>query len=399
MLFLIFTSIFFLSCRHNSTPYLFNSSEGWVDKANGDEIKLWVHEIDQIVEHKSLGKSSLMGAGHDPSQIPEEINQHVEKWIKYFTEEDKERFGRYLSRGEYYRETILKILKEEGVPEDLYFLALIESGFSNAALSRARALGIWQFIAATGKRYQLGVDSYVDERRDPIKSTRAAARYLRDLYNVFHSWFLAMAAYNAGEFRVMQSIMGAGTRDFWQLARQKALPKETMNYVPKFIAAAIIGKNPEKFGIRVEHEGAFPEMKLVKVPSPIRLADIARSGKMSVEEMKELNPHYIDDYTPPYWKEAYIYVPEKMVRNFENETANQNLLSYKNKLTKELQIKVAKNLKKQKSKTYQVKKGDTLIQIAKQFNADIRWLKKFNKLKGDQIRIGQVLRINSKNML
>ena len=181
-------------------------------------------------------------------KLPLEINQEVERWIDFFTVKDRERFQRFLERGEKYKPQIMAALREQGVPPEIYYQAMIESGFATSATSRAKAVGIWQFMRETGRRYGLRVDSYVDERRDPLRSTVAAALYMKDLYNVFHSWYLAVAAYNAGEGRIMNTIMRSKTRDFWEMARRKVLPNETMNYIPKFIAATMIGTDPQKYG-------------------------------------------------------------------------------------------------------------------------------------------------------
>ena len=156
--------------------------------------------------------------------IPLEINDKVEKWINYFTKKDRDRFQRFLNRGEKYRKMIQAVLADQGIPTDLYYLAMIESGFSVKARSHASAVGVWQFIRATGRRYGLKIDYYVDERQDPMRSTIAASLYLKDLHLVFNSWYLAMASYNAGESRIMGSIMKQSSRDFWQLVRKNALP-------------------------------------------------------------------------------------------------------------------------------------------------------------------------------
>ncbi len=143
---------------------------------------------------------------------------------------------------------IKEVFREYGLPEDLAYLAMIESGFNPEAQSPAGARGLWQFMKGTGVRYGLVINGYVDERRDPVKSTHAAARYLRDLYRQFGSWYLAAASYNCGEKRVQKELNKGNGQNFWQLSADKCLPSETENYVPQMIAATIIAKNPEKFG-------------------------------------------------------------------------------------------------------------------------------------------------------
>lgn len=186
--------------------------------------------------------------------IPLTINSRVEFWIDYFTGKGRPHFQKYLERSEYFIPYITPVLKQNNMPQDLVYLAMIESGFNNFARSHAKAVGPWQFISATGKRYGLMVNWWVDERRDVAKSTLAAVEYLRDLYGMFHSWELAAAAYNSGEAKVARAIQRFGTSDFWVIARHRFLRQETRDYVPKIIAAAIVAKNRTQFG--------FPEEKV-----------------------------------------------------------------------------------------------------------------------------------------
>lgn len=180
--------------------------------------------------------------------IPIAVNSKVEHWIDYFTGKGRPHYARYLERSEFFVPYIKPLLKQNGMPEDLVYLAMIESGFNNNAKSRAKAVGPWQFISATGKRYGLMVNWWVDERRDVRKSTLAAIEYLRDLYSIYQSWELSAASYNAGEAKIARAIRRFGTKDFWAITRHRFLKPETRDYVPKMMAAAIIGKNPEQFG-------------------------------------------------------------------------------------------------------------------------------------------------------
>jgi soluble lytic murein transglycosylase-like protein len=182
--------------------------------------------------------------------LPVEMNPAVAKWIAYFTGKGRERFEKYLERSEYFIPYLKPILKNAKAPEDLVYLAMIESGFNNNARSGARAVGAWQFISATGRRYGLEVNWWMDERRDVEKSTIAAVQYLKELNVMFSSWPLAAAAYNAGEAKIQRAIKKYHTDDFWELSsrKYKYLRPETKNYVPKLFAAAIIGKNRKFFG-------------------------------------------------------------------------------------------------------------------------------------------------------
>ena len=176
--------------------------------------------------------------------FPITMNSRVEAWIDYFTGRGREHMERYLARSHRYIPLMRKIFKKAGLPEDLVYLALIESGFILRAKSRVRAIGPWQFMKATGKRYGLHIDSWVDERQDPILSTEAAARYLRDLYLMFESWYLAASAYNGGEYRVLRAMEKAKSNNFWRLCQTHYLHRETKDYIPKLIAAALIAKKP-----------------------------------------------------------------------------------------------------------------------------------------------------------
>ncbi len=180
--------------------------------------------------------------------IPITINSRVEFWIDYFCGRGRGYFEKYLERSEYFIPYIVPLLKQNGLPEDLVYLAMIESGFNNLARSRAKAVGPWQFISATGKRYGLMVNWWVDERRDTGKATMAAVGYLRDLYTIFQSWELAAAAYNAGEAKIARAVRRFGSKDFWVVSRHRFLKPETRDYVPKIIAAALIAKNRTQFG-------------------------------------------------------------------------------------------------------------------------------------------------------
>jgi len=209
--------------------------------------------------------------------IPISVNSRVEFWVDYFTGKGRPHFAKYLERSEFFVPYIRPLLKQNKMPEDLVYLAMIESGFNNHARSHAKAVGPWQFISATGKRYGLSVNWWLDERRDIRKSTLAAAEYLKDLYGIFQSWELAASAYNAGESKVARAVRRFGTKDFWAISRHRFLRPETRDYVPKIIAAALISKNAEQFGFPKSsvHAGADEAIagdgelvKLVKTDKP-----------------------------------------------------------------------------------------------------------------------------------
>lgn len=321
--------------------------------------------------------------------IPFEFNQKVADWIQYFSQKDRERFQRFFDRGEPYREVIENILEENQVPADLYYLGMIESGFTTSAKSHAQAVGVWQFMKSTGKLYGLAQDPYIDERRDPIRATEAAAKMLRDLYRDFHSWYLAMAAYNAGPGRIRSAIKRAHTNDFWELVEKKKLPKETMDYVPKFLAARYIGENPELFAFYISEDRKYPNVELVKVPSPIPFASIENTCGIPEGTLSFVNPQYLKTYTHPGRKFDEIWVPEDYKSKVEIKLAalqNQTI-----QVKPERLIRVSK--KGLTVPIYTVKRGDTLKSVAGKRGLSVAYLRRVNGLKSMKITPGQKLKL------
>ena len=235
--------------------------------------------------------------------------KEITKNITLFTEKYKERFATYLKRSGKYTELMRDILKESDIPEQIVFLPLIESGFNPYAYSRARAVGYWQFISSTAQKYGLKINWWRDERRDPVKSTEAAARYLRDLYGMFDSWVLAMAAYNAGEGKISRALKKTKTDDYWTLLKTKYIKKETKNYVPKFIAASLIADSPEDFGFEdIEYHPPL-DYDTVTLTSPVDLEVVARCAETSVDIIQELNPELRRWCTPPDVSEYTLRIP------------------------------------------------------------------------------------------
>ena len=468
---LVFYKLFFVflvvSCAHDDKP-VEDFEPHFGEPVSPDEID----EVIDFVDPTHWGVSAshmpplLQGAKREEGlpayeEEPEEPSESsisltegypagmegkIQYWIKYFTERHPRTMSRYLSRGSKYRGLISKVLREQGLPQDLFYVALIESGFSLKATSSASASGPWQFMKATGKRYGLTINYYVDERWDPVRSTIAASLYLSDLNNVFHSWYLAMAAYNAGEMRIMGAIMRANSRDFWQLVQKKKLPRETMNYIPKFIAAAKIGKNPERYGIKFTESSEHVSAS-VQVPSPMSLRTMAKITGVSYNTLKRLNPHIKRGITPPNSGRTYkLWVPEDATEVFEEKRAllAKNRLRFKNKLAKSREdlprsgyhkvrrgetldlisrkygmtlsqlrrvsglrgsrifpgqrIKVVKNAAKASRgkptyQRYRVRKGDNLYTIARRFDTTIREIRKMNKIRRNRIYAGQLLRV------
>jgi len=295
--------------------------------------------------------------------IPIVINAKVEQFIEYFQTTARSRFSSWLGRSEKYIPFMKNLLRENGLPEDLVYLSLIESGFSPYAYSRRKASGPWQFIYLTGRRYGLKANWWVDERRDPEKSTIAAAKYLKDLYDMFESWYLAAAGYNAGENKIATAMKRYQTEDFWELAKYRYLKQETKDYVPQMIAAALIAKEPEKYGfIGIEYQEPLQYEK-AEVPSVTDLGLIAKACEITVEELKDLNPELLRWCTPPDSPTYEIKVPfgkkELFLRNFE----------------------AMQPLQRSQFKTHIVKKGDSFVKIARLYRVDVEPILEINRLK------------------
>jgi membrane-bound lytic murein transglycosylase D len=223
----------------------------------------------------------------------------IDKFIRYFQTRGRSKFELYLSRSGKYTEMMRGILAKYGLPEDLVYLALIESGFSPHAYSVAKAAGPWQFIAETGRRYGLRIDWWADERRDAEKSTHAAASYLKDLYGMFESWPLAAAAYNAGEGKISRAVTRYKSDDYAELIRHRYLKQETKDYVPKMLAALAIAKEPEKYGFGdVRYESPL-DLQTVEVPGGTDLAEVAEILDVPYETLREWNPELRRFCTPP----------------------------------------------------------------------------------------------------
>ncbi|MEW6387771.1 MAG: lytic transglycosylase domain-containing protein [Thermodesulfobacteriota bacterium] len=257
-----------------------------VDPAEAPDPQL-VREIHAFLEENGMLGGMPAGLAGD---LPLVLNGPVRSYLRVFTTSQKAIFETYLSRSGRYLPMIRRVFREQGLPQDLVYLALVESGFSPRARSHAGAVGLWQFIEGTGRRYGLKVDQWVDERRDPEKATRAAAHYLKDLHRQFGCWYLAAAGYNAGEKRVQGVVDRYATRDFWVMAQKKLLPQETCNYVPQLIAASLIAKNPRKYGFTQISYLRPWSYEPVKVAQGTDLRRFAESLGISCKDLMELNP-------------------------------------------------------------------------------------------------------------
>ncbi|MGZ3711256.1 MAG: LysM peptidoglycan-binding domain-containing protein [Bdellovibrionota bacterium] len=244
--------------------------------------------------------------------LPVVYNDEVKNWVGYFTGPGRKHFQVYLERKARMEPVILPKLKEAGLPQDLIYLAMIESGFSTQAASHAGAVGPWQFIRGTGRLYGLKTDWWLDERRDPMKATGAAVAYLSRLHAEFGDWALACAAYNSGEQKIRNAISRLNTRDFWTIARnRRALRRETKDYVPKMLAAAIIGKNPEQFGFKTYPvDPSLTQFSEVRIPRAENLRTIAKVAGVDRDTIALLNPELLRCCTPPQRGSYTVRVPQ-----------------------------------------------------------------------------------------
>lgn len=351
--------------------------------SNEDSSEAPLVELKEIQSFRMSDPEPPQVSSQELDTIPIEINASVEKWLNYFQGRGRPHMERYLSRANRYEKLMKRILKQNGLPEDLFYVALIESGFSSKATSHASAVGYWQFIRGTGKRYGLEINSLVDERRDPILSTQAAAEYFKGLYSVFGSWYLALASYNVGENRVKREVMNHYTRDFWELARKRRLPKETMNYVPKFIAAKLIGRDPKKYGFTdIEYLSPI-EFESIKVATPVNLKVMAEKMDLDYDDFKALNPKFRGEIAPlKDGKSFELRVPLAM-------TEKARLAAVESQVNEVVLIADAGD-----TKTYRVRSGDSLSTIAKRNRTTVAWLRETNNLsRGNKLRIGQRLQV------
>ena len=363
--------------------------------------------------------------------MPIDDNDRVVAKIRFFQTRGRKTFATWLQRAGRYRTLIGDILRREGMPSDLFYVAVIESGLNPRAYSRSRAVGLWQFMARTGRMMDLKLTHWIDERRDPIKATEKAALYLKDLFAEFGDWRLALAAYNGGPGRVRRAIARAGTNDYWQLD----LPRETKNYVPLFMAAAVIAKDPQLFGFEPQAEEpafAYEEVVLPKDWLYVDLKAAAQLLGIERQVLHDLNPELRQDITPPRSSSPYtlrvppgkgpilldqyssLPIPQKaavhqyrvqrgdtisgIAQTFgvstrviaaANSLRNPNLIRPRQLLY----IPVAPRAKPTSGRqgTYTVRPNDVLGRIASQHGVSLRDLMKWNGLKTTLIKPGQEL--------
>lgn len=316
--------------------------------------------------------------------IPVVIDPSVQSHIHFFNTSIRSRFEQWLVRLSRYRPLVENIFAEFNLPSDLVYLSLVESGFNPYAFSRAKATGPWQFMKGTGKLYGLRIDHYVDERRDPIKSTVAAARYLRDLYDLFGTWPLAMAAYNAGEGKVMRALHKAQVETFSDISRTKLIRRETKQYVPRIMAATVIARNPDQYGFSQEPVAPH-QFEEVVVSRPLHFRAIANISGIPYEELRLLNPELRRDATPPNDSTYHLKVP------VGTSTKVMQLLDRVPTYKFPPLPARPRHVKADTARWYRVRMGDTLEKVSKRFRVPLKTLKARNNISGPVIKPGEFL--------
>ena len=327
---------------------------------------------------KQVAEEEVRADKHD---LPIELNERVLGFLEYYQNgRGRNSIIVGLERMGMYRPMIQGILKEEGVPLDLIYLCQAESAFLPRALSRASAKGMWQFISSRGAEYGLNQTWWVDERSDPEKSTRAAARHLKDLYSEFGDWYLAMAAYNSGPQRVKNALEKTGGTTFWDLADKKALPKETINYVPNIIALAIIGSDPDKYGLTIKPQEPL-ETERVTVDRATDLRVIAEAIGVPLDDLRGLNGQILQMTTPPNDPDFELILPKGYAELFVEKVSDMP------------------DSERVRFRYHEVKKGETLSVIAKKYGTTVAGMRQANNLSSKSVLIpGQSLIVPSSGL-
>ncbi len=325
-----------------------------IDEAN----EVTNYPVDPNLKAKATAE---MQATH--SDLPLMMTDQVAGYINYFSTRGRGTLEHALARSGRYREMIERILKEEGVPQDLIYLAQAESGFHPYAVSRAGARGIWQFMDSRARAYDLHHDVWMDERQDPEKSTRAAARHLKDLYNQFGDWYLAMAAYNSGPGTVQSAVKRTGYADFWELYRRNVLPKETRNYVPIIVAVTIMAKNPEQYSL--DDVNPDPEMlyDTAKITYPVDLRLVAECVDVPLAQLQDLNPSLLRLTTPKGRFE--LHLPIGTVEKYQAAIAS---------IPPDMRIWW---------RYHKVMSGDTLMSVARNYHTTVKAIAEANQLEAN----------------
>jgi membrane-bound lytic murein transglycosylase D len=372
---------------------ILSSCSSYIPKSqveNSAQVKSKETSIPKVIVREVVKIKRVVSSFDDPTFDPihdldlDYKQKHYNFWVKYFSKKEKARFLRHAKNGAKYKTVVHQILESHGLPKDLFYVGLIESGYNTYIRSRAKAVGPWQFIKGTATRYGLRVDSYTDERSHIIKSTEAAASYFKDLYNIFGSWELALCAYNAGEYRIINAIRKGNTRDYKELVAKKLIPKETIFYIPKVAAARALYENPGKYGLNLPKikPSIFEKVKPVKVAKSFDMYNLAKKHNVSLKTFKILNPDLRRRWVRvSKWRKQQVFLPSTYTTDFR-ELAHSSFPREGNR-----------SLKNVSHQTYKVKRGDNLSIIARRLGVRVSDLRRLNKIRGSKIYVGQSLKV------
>jgi membrane-bound lytic murein transglycosylase D len=340
---------------------------------------------------EAFAESSRAAMAPRRSAYPVAVNPQVQHFLDRFTGARREVVNLWVGRAGRYLGMIREVLKARGLPEELAYTAMIESGFNPVAVSRVGAKGMWQFMAGTARRYGLRVDQWIDERLDPEKSTIAAAAYLRDLYNMFGSWALAQAAYNAGEVKVSRAIRATGSSDFWTLAKTNHLRMETRDFVPAIHAATLIAQDPGRYGFEFSDTGPLA-VETVSVPASTDLRRLAPKIGITLDALRALNPVLVRSITPPgdAWQ---LKVPVGVRAEVMTALAPPAKPALPPKAARGGTLRPAAS----RGDVHVVQPRDTVGSIAKQYGVSVSDVLRWNRLEeqarirpGDRLRVAAV---------
>ena len=334
--------------------------------------KMWT-DITEAIEIE-MGETKFTVVDDRDGHIPLVRTKQVDQYINYFQTKGRKQFQIWLNRYEKYKNMILPILAEHEMPEEFIYLAMIESGLNPKAYSKANASGMWQFIYSTGKKYGLSRDWYRDERRDPVKATHAACKYLKDLYKLFDNWYLTLAAYNCGEGRVLRASKLHQTYDFWQM---HSLPRETRNYLPYFLSAAIIARTPEEYGFKIPKNVEPYQYEIISLEKSADIAVLARVAGIKPNLLRKYNPELRQSATPT--EPGYqLKIPYGIKNRF---TEAWNAIPEEERFAPQFVV-------------HRVRYGESLWTISKKYNVSIHDLAAVNKIRNrNKVRVGQKLNV------
>ena len=347
-----------LTVQNISAPIM--AEKIWADITEGIEIE--------------MGETKFIVIEDRDGHLPLVKNKQVDQYIEYFKTKGRKQFQIWLDRYVKYKDLILPILAEHEMPEELMYLAMIESGLNPKAYSKANASGMWQFIYSTGKTYGLNRDWYKDERRDPVKATHAACNYLKDLYKEFDNWYLALAAYNCGSGRVARASKLHQTYDFWQM---HSLPRETRNYIPYFLSAAIIARSPSEYGFKIPKNVKPFNYDTIILEKSSDIAVLARVAGIKPKVLREYNPELRQSATPADGKYE-LKIPMGVKDKF---LAAWKAIPEEERFAPQFIV-------------HRVRYGESLWTISRKYNVSIHDLAAVNKIRNrNKVRVGQKLNV------